>query len=139
MSSLDPVTFAELYRQMKATEPTSVIRETKGMTYMTTGVRGCENQSNATVSFVNVEHPADSAIVPPSSYTEMYAWISQHRNRPLSVQTKKGTCYIWDQDWEIRGQWEGNSSYVTLAIVKHSPQDYKMTVDNEGDISLALT
>ena len=32
---------------------------------MTTGIRGCDNESNANVSIVNTEHPGDSQVVSP--------------------------------------------------------------------------
>ena len=104
---------------------------------MTTGIRGCENQSDTTVSVINVEHPGDSVVLSAKSYSDVYAWISQHRNTPLSVQTKKGTCSIWDENWEIRGQWVGDPNTVLLAAVHSSPKDFKMTVDETGDITIA--
>ncbi|MFZ6179014.1 hypothetical protein [Nannocystis pusilla] len=104
---------------------------------MTTGIRGCDNQSNAHISIVNMEHPADSQTVGPRSYAEVYAWISQHKNIPLSIQTGRGRCILWDEDWKIKAEWDDGSGETVLANVHSSPQDYKMTVDPTGNISLA--
>ncbi|GAA2495322.1 hypothetical protein ACFW9F_26215 [Streptomyces sp. NPDC059506] len=103
---------------------------------MTTGIRGCDNQSNAHVSFVNQEHAADSQTVGPRSFGDVYAWISQHRDRPLSVQTGRGRCILWDDDWKIKGQWDDGSGEFVLAQVRRSPQDYAMTVSPTGDITV---
>jgi len=103
---------------------------------MTTGIRGCDNQSNAYVSIVNQEHAGDSQSVAPRSYKEVYAWISQHKGKPLSVQTGRGRCILWDDNWKIKGQWDNGSGEFILAKVKRSPQDFKMTVSATGDISL---
>ncbi|MEV6564623.1 hypothetical protein [Streptomyces kronopolitis] len=104
---------------------------------MTTGIKGCDNQSNSFVSFVNEEHAGDSESVSPRSYSDAYAWISQHKDKPLSVQTGRGRCIIWDDDWKIKGQWDDGRGEVVLAKVEHSPQDYRMTVGTTGDITLA--
>ncbi|MEH2046032.1 hypothetical protein [Nostoc sp.] len=103
---------------------------------MTTGIKGCNNESNATISFVNTEHAADSQVVSPRSYTEVYAWISQHREKPLKVQTGKGVCSLWDGNWKINAQWDDGSNEFTLANVKKSPQDYRMLVNEAGNISI---
>lgn len=103
---------------------------------MTTAIRGCNNQSDTHVSIVNREHPADSRVVPPKSYSDVYAWIPQHKAKSLSVQTVRGHCIIWDESWKIRIQWDGSSEGV-LAVVQKEPQDYEMTVSPGGDISLA--
>ncbi|MFI1965267.1 hypothetical protein ACH429_14340 [Streptomyces pathocidini] len=106
---------------------------------MTTGIRGCDNQSNAHVSFLNEEHAGDSQTVGPRSYGDVYAWISQHKERPLSVQTGRGRCIIWDQDWKVKGEWDDGTGEFDLAKVESSPQDYKMTVSATGDISIQKT
>jgi hypothetical protein len=103
---------------------------------MTTGIRGCDNQSNSHVSFVNEEHPADSQSVNPRTYEEVYAWISQHKDRPLSVQTGRGRCILWDDDWKIKGEWDDGSGERVLAQVRRSPQDYRMTISATGDITI---
>ena len=103
---------------------------------MTTGIRGCDNQSNSYVSFVNQEHAGDSQSVSPRSYGEVYAWISQHKERPLSVQTGRGRCVVWDDDWKIKGEWDDGSGEFVLAQVHSSPQDYSMTVSSTGDITV---
>ena len=56
---------------------------------MTTGIRGCENKSDTTVSVINVEHPGDSAVISAKSYSDVYAWVSQHRNQRFSVNTRQ--------------------------------------------------
>ncbi|MFD9206122.1 hypothetical protein ACFVZM_07545 [Streptomyces sioyaensis] len=104
---------------------------------MTTGIRGCDNQSNSFVSFVNEEHAGDSESVNPRSYSDAYAWISQHKDKPLSVQTGRGRCIIWDNDWKVKGQWDDGKGEFVLAKVESSPQDYRMTVASTGDISLS--
>ncbi|MDB9372347.1 hypothetical protein [Nodularia sphaerocarpa] len=104
---------------------------------MTTGIKGCDNQSNANISIVNTENRADSQVVPPRTYSEVYAWISQHRDKPLSVQTARGQCDIWDEDWKIKGQWDDGTGEFVLAQVKRSPQDYKMTITDAAEISLS--
>jgi len=73
---------------------------------MTTGIKGCENSSNGAISFINAEHAADSQVVSPRSYSEVYAWISQHRDKPLNVQTGRGVCSLWDENWEVMGKWD---------------------------------
>ncbi|MEV0599657.1 hypothetical protein AB0I82_10210 [Streptomyces sp. NPDC050315] len=103
---------------------------------MTTGIRGCDNQSNAHVSFLNEEHPGDSETVDPRTFSGAYAWISQHKEKPLSVQTGRGRCIIWDSDWKVMGQWDDGKDEFKLADVDSSPQDYQMTVSVTGDISL---
>lgn len=106
---------------------------------MTTGIKGCNNQSQTTVSFVNSEHPADSKIVGKTTDDDnVYAWISQHKDKPLRVQTAKGMCSIWDSNWKIMSLWDidGNQE-EKLADVKGSPQDFKMTVDETGEIKIA--
>ena len=104
---------------------------------MTTGIRGCDNESNANVSIVNTEHPGDSQVVSPRTQSEVYAWISQHRDKPLSVQTGRGKCVLWDQNWKINGQWDDGTSEFVLANVHKSPQDYKMKISDTGDISIS--
>ncbi|MEH1938945.1 MAG: hypothetical protein V7L01_01830 [Nostoc sp.] len=105
---------------------------------MTTGIRGCDNQSNAHVSFVNAENPGDSKVVPPRTYQESaYAWVSQHRDKPLNVQTGRGKCSLWDDDWKIKAEWDDGQGEMVLAKVKRSPQDYKMTINEIGDIVLS--
>ncbi|GAA3163180.1 MULTISPECIES: hypothetical protein [Streptomyces] len=105
---------------------------------MTTGIRGCDNQSNSQVSFVNKEHPGDSRSVGPRTYDGgVYAWISQHKDNPLNVQTGRGNCIVWDEDWKVKGQWNDGSGEFVLAEVHSSPQDYGMTVSMTGDISLS--
>ncbi|MFD9816809.1 hypothetical protein [Streptomyces sp. NPDC059080] len=104
---------------------------------MTTGIRGCDNQSNSYVSFVNQEHPGDSTSVSPRTYSDAYAWISQHKDKPLTVQTGRGHCILWDDDWKVKGQWDDGNGEFVLANVEHSPQDYRMTVSMTGDISLS--
>ena len=103
---------------------------------MTTGIRGCDNQSSSYVSFVNEEHAGDSQTVNPRSHGDVYAWISQHKDRPLSVQTGRGRCIIWDEDWKIKGEWDDGSAEFMLAQVRSSPQDYGMTVSTTGDITI---
>jgi hypothetical protein len=104
---------------------------------MTTGIRGCDNQSNAIISIVNTEHPGDSQTVGARSYSEVYAWISQHKSKPLSIQTGRGRCILWDEHWKIKGEWDDGSGEFILASVHRSPQDYKMTVSPTGSISLS--
>lgn len=103
---------------------------------MTTGIRGCDNQSNSNVSFVNAEHPADSRVISPRTYDEAYAWISQHKDNPLNVQTGRGKCIIWDSDWKVKGEWDDGKGEFILANVQSSPQDYSMSVDTTGNITL---
>lgn len=104
---------------------------------MTTGIRGCDNQSSSFVSFVNEEHAGDSQSVSPNSNSDAYAWISQHKEKPLSVQTGRGRCILWDDDWKVKGEWDDDKGEVVFATVRHSPQDYKMTVSETGDIKLS--
>ncbi|MFB6784524.1 MULTISPECIES: hypothetical protein [unclassified Streptomyces] len=104
---------------------------------MTTGIKGCDNQSNSYVSFVNEEHSGDSESVSPRSHSDAYAWISQHKDRPLSVQTGRGRCIIWDDDWKVKGEWDDGKGEFVFAAVQRSPQDYQMTVSSTGDITLS--
>ncbi|MDJ0837114.1 MAG: hypothetical protein QNK37_11400 [Acidobacteriota bacterium] len=106
---------------------------------MTTAVKGCENQSDTTVSIVNTENPGDSRTVfPHSSDSEVYAWISQHKDKPLNAQTMNGLCQIWDEEWKIYGQWYGESKLEILVDnIPSSPMDYLMKVDAKGDIQLS--
>ncbi|AXI81065.1 hypothetical protein [Peterkaempfera bronchialis] len=103
---------------------------------MTTGIKGCDNQSNSYVSFVNQEHAGDSQTVNPRSYGDVYAWISQHKERPLSVQTGRGRCVIWDDNWKIKAEWDDGGGEFILANVRRSPQDFGMTVSSTGDITI---
>lgn len=103
----------------------------------TSGVRGCDNRSNASVSIVNSETPGDSKIVSPRTYNAgVYAWISQHRDKPLNIQTGRGKCSIWDSDWKIKGQWDDGSGEFELARVKRSTQDFSLIIADTGEISL---
>ncbi|AFZ25592.1 hypothetical protein Cylst_3443 [Cylindrospermum stagnale PCC 7417] len=103
---------------------------------MTTAVKGCNNLSNAFVSIVNVENPANSRVVSPGKDDRLYAWISQHKEKPLSVHTKIGRCIIWDSDWKILGQWDNDSSSFVLAELKSSPKDYLLEINSEGRIAV---
>jgi hypothetical protein len=105
---------------------------------MTTGIKGCDNQSNSNVSIVNSETPGDSKVVAPRTYNgDVYAWISQHKDKPLNVQTGRGKCIIWDSDWKIKGEWDDGKGEFILANVQSSRQDYSLTVNATGNISLA--
>ncbi|ACA17602.1 hypothetical protein M446_3196 [Methylobacterium sp. 4-46] len=105
---------------------------------MTTGIRGLSNRSDTGVSFVNTENSRDDRYIHPNTKDySVYAWISQHRERPLVVQTKKGTLKIWDSDWKIYGNWNGQSDFTLIPDAKNT-QDYFINVDESGDIYLSI-
>ncbi|MFI9587732.1 hypothetical protein ACIHCQ_39340 [Streptomyces sp. NPDC052236] len=104
---------------------------------MTTGINGCQNDSDRWVSVVNNENSKDSRICRPHGYTDVYLWISQQGDTRPSVQTKKGLMWIQDDDWRIMGQWEWSDQKVQLAKVESQPQDYLLTITADGDIRLS--
>jgi hypothetical protein len=103
---------------------------------MTTAIKGCRNDSYKDVKLVNPEHGGKSYNLVARSDLDVYEWIPQHRERAISVTTARGTCIVWDENWYVMGNWGDNSPDIILARVSASPQDYKMTVDEAGGITI---
>lgn len=103
---------------------------------MTTGIRGCQNDSDRWVSVINHENRGDSRICGPNRFSDLYFWISQHGESRPSIQTKKGLMWIQDDNWKIMGEWEWGGNKIELANVESQPQDYRLNISAEGDISL---
>lgn len=105
---------------------------------MTTGIKGLNNQSDQGVSFINTENSRDDKFITSKTQDDsVYAWISQHRDKPLKVTTKKSTCSIWDEDWKVLGRWDNEDNDIVLERVTKSSVDFFMTVDEGGSISLS--
>ncbi|MEG3893747.1 MULTISPECIES: hypothetical protein [unclassified Microcoleus] len=105
---------------------------------MTTGIRGLNNQSDQGVSFINTENSRDDKFITSKTQDDsVYAWISQHRDKPLKVTTKKSTCSIWDEDWKVLGRWDNEDHDIVLERVTKSPLDFFMTIQENGNISLS--
>jgi len=71
-----------------------------------------------------------------STAPNAFAWISQHKDKPISVQTAKGTCSIWDQDWKIKGMWDLDNQEFNLINVAQDQHDYTLIIDETGDVTL---
>jgi|AGTN01.1.fsa_nt_gi hypothetical protein len=102
---------------------------------MTTGIRGLSNESDVGVSFINQENLTDSRYIPAKSSLEVYAWISQHSDKPLIIQTKKGVLAIWDSNYQILGSWNGEETIILYDNTRNT-QDYYTTVIETGDVQL---
>ncbi|MFJ2187862.1 hypothetical protein ACIOJE_07820 [Kitasatospora sp. NPDC087861] len=103
---------------------------------MTVAINGCQNASDRWVSVINNENRTESRTCSPSSYSEVYFWISQHANNRPSIQTKKGLMWIQDDNWEILGEWEFGGPKVLLAKIDKQPRDYVLNISADGEISL---
>ncbi|WP_210209060.1 hypothetical protein [Roseiarcus fermentans] len=100
----------------------------------TTAISGCDNQSLATVLVVNREHTADSAYVSPRTYAKnCYMWISQHKDKPVSVQTGRGNCIIWDSNYKLMGQWDDGSAEFKINDASDG-KDYRLIIESTGNI-----
>ena len=103
---------------------------------MTTAIKGCENNSDRMVSIINPETPSDSRTIGPETTGEVYAWISQHEENPLRIQTKRGTYSIWDKDHVLWEKEEGERHGKMIATFSENNLDFKVTVYKGGEVSL---
>jgi hypothetical protein len=81
---------------------------------MVTNIKHFSNQSDRSAIALNSENIGNSFWIPSFGALDTDLWVSYHSDHPLLLTTKKGVCHVVDQNWQIRGQWEGGASVVFL-------------------------
>lgn len=107
---------------------------------MTTAIRGLKNQSERPAAFINRENRSNSWTCKKNEYNaDVYAWIPQGKERGIQVTTSRNggtTCNIWDSDWKIHGKWDDGDTFH-LINGTGTMEDYELTIDSSGEISLS--
>lgn len=81
---------------------------------MPTNIKRFQNESHRSAVAFNSENVGNSFWVKKKDTedTKPGLWISWHKGLPLLLCTAKGICHVWDVDWKIYGQWEGDSNEI---------------------------
>ncbi len=105
---------------------------------MVTNIRSFSNQSDRSAIALNAENLGNSFWIHNLGSVDTSLWISYHNENPLILSTKKGVCHIVDQNWQVRGQWEGGSTVVFLDGGNQGVGgEITVNIDGNGEISMA--